>query len=491
MPPRRGGAVTSVRVSIARTAGTAYPVRPPYDPDREYPEYRGDCTDGEANPVYDAVRRSLLLLGFDAPRAGTPDWNPLAGIVRPGDRVLVKPNLVCEAREGRPGEWEQIITHGSVVRAVLDYVLLALGDRGSILIADSPQTDSDFSEIAARTALSVVAARLQERSGIPVSLTDLRTERWLVRKGVCTGSVTLPGDPLGTVRIDLGSGSHFTGAPGTAPFYGAGYDTDETNSHHSGGRHVYEICRSALAADVIVSIPKLKTHKKCGMTGVLKGCVGLTGRKNLLPHYRIGPPSAGGDQYPDGRAGGSVENALVLRAKRRLSSGGSFTRSLAGLLKPLAYRIFGRTATTIRSGNWAGNDTIWRTVLDLAAILRYASPDGLLLDRPARRFFCVVDGVIGGDGNGPLDADPRPAGLIVAGESPVLVDAVSWAVAGRPGDLPPQVREGFTSPWDLAPCGPEGIEVLLEDPVPPRGGLDGVPELTHFRPHFGWIGSSR
>jgi uncharacterized protein (DUF362 family) len=480
--------VTSDRVSVARSDCAVYPENPPFDPDEAYPEYHGDRTGTETNFAYRTVRKSLLLLGLDASRAGTTDWNPLTGVIRKGDTVLIKPNLVCESREGNPEEWEQIVTSGSVVRAVLDYVILALRGSGRILIADSPQSDSDFTSIAERTALPAIAAHLQERSGIPISVTDLRTERWLVRKGVCTGSVALPGDPLGMMLVDLGEASHFVGAPGSAPFYGAGYDIAETNHCHSEGRHVYEICRSALDADVIVSIPKLKTHKKCGMTGNLKGFVGLTGRKNFLPHYRIGSPSSGGDQYPDGRSGATVENAMVIRAKRMLGSGGGLARILAGLLKPLAYRVFGQTGTTIRSGNWYGNDTIWRTVLDLAAILVYASRDGLLLDHPARRFFCVVDGMIGGDGNGPLDADPHPAGLILAGESPVLVDAVSSAVTGLSRALPPPVREAFISPWRLSPCGPEGIEILIDGCDSPLAGLGEVPVLSAFRPHFGWIG---
>ena len=73
-------------------------------------------------------------------------------------------------------------------------------------------------------------------------------------------------------------------------------------------------------------------------------------------------------------------------------------------------------------GSWEGNDTIWRTVLDLNRILFYADRDGRLADRPQRRYLAIVDGIIAGEGEGPLASTPRPAGLLVAGRDPVLVD---------------------------------------------------------------------
>ena len=38
-------------------------------------------------------------------------------------------------------------------------------------------------------------------------------------------------------------------------------------------------------------MPKLKTHKKCGVTISLKNLVGLNTNKNLLPHHSLGTPS--------------------------------------------------------------------------------------------------------------------------------------------------------------------------------------------------------
>ncbi|HEY7954177.1 MAG TPA: hypothetical protein VII38_02755, partial [Polyangia bacterium] len=46
------------------------------------------------NPVYEMVEATLRGLGYDAGRAGTPEWNPLGALITPGDRVLIKPNFV-------------------------------------------------------------------------------------------------------------------------------------------------------------------------------------------------------------------------------------------------------------------------------------------------------------------------------------------------------------------------------------------------------------
>jgi len=474
------------KTAIARTAEASYPCTAPFDPSEPVPEYPWEgCLQIPPNHAYSAVRNALSALGMDAGRYGTPSWNPLGDVVRSGDVVLVKPNLVCEAREGDHDQWEQIVTSASVVRAVLDYVLIALGGRGRIVVADSPQTDSDFDLTVERTGLRETVRELRRRSGVPVELIDLRTERWIVQGGVCSGSEKLPGDPEGVSRIDLGGRSHFAGSPGTSPFYGASYDSDTTNINHSEGRHVYEICGTALAADVIINIPKLKTHKKSGMTGCLKGMVGLAGDKNLLPHYRFGSPSTGGDQYPDGRRGGCLENAVVRGAKRFMLGGGPAARAVVRMLRPLGYGLFGSTREVVRSGNWCGNDTIWRMVLDLAAIITYCDRDGTILDRPARRFFNVADGIVGGEGNGPLDADPVSSGMIVAGESPLVVDAVSAAAMGMNPLSLRLIRGGFDSRWNFAPCPPEEVLTVVE----PGGGVTGlssVPTVFRFERHFGW-----
>ena len=51
-----------------------------------------------------------------------------------------------------------------------------------------------------------------------------------------------------------------------ARFRGADYDPGPTTEHHSGGRNAYLLSETVLSADLIVNLPKLKTHKKTGVT---------------------------------------------------------------------------------------------------------------------------------------------------------------------------------------------------------------------------------
>ena len=217
-----------------------------------------------------------------------------------------------------------------------------------------------------------------------------------------------------------------------SPYYGAYYDTDETNQHHHDGKHEYAISRTPIEADVFINIPKLKTHKKCGMTVNLKSLVGINANKNWLPHYCLGSPGNGGDQFPPASGmKGTLENAIVLAAKKRLLRDSNVMKLLARKLKKVGYKIFGSTEDVVRSGNWHGNDTVWRMSVDLNRILMYGNPDGSMRGTDgAKQFFSVVDGIIGMEGNGPVAGTARPSGVILAGDNPVAVDAVCARLMG-------------------------------------------------------------
>jgi hypothetical protein len=77
-----------------------------------------------------------------------------------------------------------------------------------------------------------------------------------------------------------------------------------------------------------------------------------------------------------------------------------------------------------------GNDTLWRTIIDLNRIIFYVDFNGKLHDKPIRKYFGLVDGVIAGDGNGPLKPTPRKAGLIFAGFNPVAIELAGILAMG-------------------------------------------------------------
>ena len=55
------------------------------------------------------------------------------------------------------------------------------------------------------------------------------------------------------------------------------------------------------------------------------------------------------------------------------------------------------------AGAWYGNDTAWRMTLDLNNIIHYSDKNGIIKkDQQIRKNLVLVDGIIGGEGEGPL-----------------------------------------------------------------------------------------
>ncbi len=470
-----------------------YPAAPPFcpgDPVAEYPF--GDAVDcSQPNPAYHAVRGALRLLDLDAANFDTAGWNPLGEVVRPGDTVVLKPNFVRDFRESSPDHADCVMTHGSVIRAVLDYAFIALEGRGRLIIADAPQNDANFAAIRRIAGLEEIREFYRRQAGFEVEVYDLRPEAARKIDGVIVGHVALPGDPAGYVRVNLGEHSAFCEINHLCHLlYGAEYDTAELQRHQHDDVHEYLISKTVLDADVVISLPKLKTHKKVGLTVNLKNLVGINGNKNWLPHHRQGTPAQGGDEFSENRLKRRIERSTVARFKRLFPLLGPLRPLLAGPIKALGKSIFGDTnRDTIRSGNWHGNDTTWRMVLDLNRILLYADADGALHDRPVRRFFIVVDGIIAGEGNGPLDPTPKNAGVVLAGANPVAVDLACARLMGFDWRKMPVLHRAFDPhKCPLAAFAPGQVELRSNEPAY-DGRIDEIKGAgLRFRPHFGWNG---
>jgi uncharacterized protein (DUF362 family) len=109
--------------------------------------------------------------------------------------------------------------------------------------------------------------------------------------------------------------------------------------------------RTIADADVVISMPKMKTHHWAGVTLSLKNCFGCV----------------------PGRVYGWPKNAL----------------------------------------HWAGLE---QSILDVAGAVR---PD-----------YAIVDGIVGMEGNGPIQGTPIAANVLVFGDDPVATDVVSARVMG-------------------------------------------------------------
>jgi uncharacterized protein (DUF362 family) len=427
-------------LKVAVTSGTqSYPAHAPYDPPEDYPElpFRHRPLDKE-NGVYPMVRESLRLLGMDSARFGQPDWNPLGEIMSPGERVLIKPNFVLHYNVGT-GPLEAVVTHASVLRAIADYVLIALKRRGELIIGDAPQMNCDLPTLFQGNGMQGLATFLAEACqtlGTKFSVKDFREEQTYYKVGIIWKRRALGRATAQTIPVSLGRES-FMEAVNSDLLYGADYDRRQTLQAHQGHRHGYRIASELLSSDVVISVPKLKVHSKVGTTLNLKNMVGINTDKNHLAHYRVGPPSAGGDEFSNPQWYDKLDRRLSDTLLGRSWRWGKYPFVAWRAFRKL-WRYVQRPAKgAFTYGNWHGNDTAWRMALDLNRVVLTADQGGKLASQPVRRYFSFIDGIVGGQGDGPLHPDAYRSGVILAGFNPVAVDWVATSLMGFDPSLIP------------------------------------------------------
>ena len=184
-----------------------------YRSDTLYPEYpfkEGGISEGKNN-VYEMIRNLFWNMGFDKENFGTERWNPLGQYIKEGQTVLIKPNLVldnnCAEKDLKKG-MECLITHPSVVRCVMDYVLIALKGTGKVMIADAPIQDCDFHKLK-RTGGYQVLEEFYKKYGMDdFKIQDLRK---VILKDV-NGSLVQSENiniGIGTQIVNLSTKSYF------------------------------------------------------------------------------------------------------------------------------------------------------------------------------------------------------------------------------------------------------------------------------------------
>jgi uncharacterized protein (DUF362 family) len=362
-------------------------------------------------------------------RAGLADGNPFSPWIQPGMRVLIKPNWVRHAAEGW-SELDALITHASILRPVVEFVGKALANQqgryeGEIVIADAPLQSANFERLLSQSGLPELLAEWRSQ-GLPVRLRDLR--RVIAETDDSTGVVMqsrpAAGDPIGDQVVDLGIQSRLEGLNiGRAQYGVSNYDVNTTSEHHQPGIHRYRIANSLLKSDVVINLPKWKTHVKTGLTGAMKNFIGVNCDKAYLPHFRPGSPREGGDEYPDSRAG--VWLARLRPWIERVMPGGLLRSArrtmMASNQRSASPLVFG--------GAWPGNDTLWRTIHDMVWIAKWLGADGQRRVT-ARPILTILDAVVAGQGDGPLRPEPAAMGCLLFGLDPGRVDLAAAALSG-------------------------------------------------------------
>ncbi len=451
-------------VSVIHDRSLQYPEAGEYfSPDQAFPEYRFAHIAHQPNAVYGAVRQCLADAGLDIENFGKPTWNPLRSYIAPGQKVFVLCNFVRHNFRRDPSATLAKCTHGSVVRAVMDYVLLALGGHGSVGFGNAPIQSADWDRVTQETG----AQRVQEfysgpgKGDVTVQLMDLRQH--IVHR-----------NPLGMVEplyhgndvefcvpVDLGSESlldEFYKSGGHPKFRVLDYDHRRTERCHSQGRHVYLVSKTILESDVVMSIPKLKTHEKVGFSCGIKGCVGAVAHKDSLAHHRFGPPHSGGDEYPDQLSMLRPLSQLHDAVYSREPSPHQKALHLLNTYSRKAVRRFTRSL----SGAWPGNDTCWRMAVDLARIVEYTTDQGRLLPEKQRTHIMVTDGITAGEGDGPLSPRPVSLGYLSFSDNVAAGDYVNCLAMGFDPEKVPMLREAFRlSRYRLAEISHRDIRIQI------------------------------
>jgi len=111
--------------------------------------------------------------------------------------------------------------------------------------------------------------------------------------------------------------------------------------------------------------------------------------------------------------------------------------------------------------HWAG---IGNSILDITAVAR---PD-----------FVIVDGILGMEGNGPIQGSAKPAGVLLFGDDPVAADATACRVMGlRPEKVDYLAKAGTM----LGHIEPTKIQQIGESVESVRTSFSVVKEFEHLK----------
>ena len=406
---------------------------------------------GESSTVSRAIERLASSLEWSLEGKG-----PFGKLIQPGARVVIKPNFVLHYNQGTGG-MEPMITHQSIIKEVARAALQA--EPEEVIVGDAPIQTCDFPALLEETELGLWAADALTTDSRFKGIKDFRRTTSTYVNGVRVAQENvLPEDDF--VLFDLGSDSLLEAiTEDTDDFRVTCYDPRLMAKTHSRGRHRYLVAKDVIQADVVINLPKLKTHKKAGITCALKNLIGINGNKEYLPHHRIGGTNLGGDCYPG--------NSKVKRMLEYASDQQNLTDSAK------VGRAWGIVATQLNrmlhvmgdnlgiEGSWSGNDTIWRTGLDLNRILLYGRVDGSLASSPQRRVVHLADAIVAGQGDGPLAPQPLPLGLLFAGNNAASVDWLGARLLGYDPQLVPIVREAFGDfKWPISTAQPGDIKLF-------------------------------
>jgi uncharacterized protein (DUF362 family) len=408
-------------------------------------------------------------------------------------RVLIKPNWVMhEVEAAHP--ITALVTDARVIVETVRACFESFPSVEHVTVGDCLEQRADWPLLCEQSGLSASIDTLEREFAGRLAFRDLRAIVYQAAGNTLIEDQHAPhGDPAGYREVQLKAESHLEPIAEQADRFSIhDHDTALTRGGHRPGDHRYLVCQSVLDADLVINLPKWKAHSKSGLTGALKNLVGINGDKSYLPHFRRGSPRWGGDEYSDeGRWLYWVQNNLsqLVRgtvAYDLLRPGWTAVKHLNNAMRRRAVSRSLPADFYVVGGSWYGNQTLWRMIFDLNLVLQRVDRDGNLQARVQRETVTIVDGLVAGEGDGPLKATPRPTDMLFAGADPFAIDTVlAWMMGFDPEALPMLAnrREYLGGTWGGFELGQLEVTIdgrnqkLLDSPI-----------NFHFAPAPGWLG---
>jgi uncharacterized protein (DUF362 family) len=388
-----------------------------------------------------------------------------------GKRVLLKPNWVKHSSS--PDDEVCLRTHDHFLLAVLSAIIKQ--KPAQIVIGDAPIQGCQWNKMLSVSFVSQVKV-ISEKYNVPVYIKDFRRVTFDPDNNVLQNERSGLDEFL---IFNLGKESYLEEitVPGKNLFRVSQYNPDRFTESHSPGVHKYCITKELFESDIVFSLPKIKTHQKAGITAALKNIVGLNGDKDFLPHHRIGGTAFGGDSYPGNNYLRYISELFLDNANRKK---GKSSYQIWLKLSSLFWKLSLPKQLHQPSAAWYGNDTTWRMVMDLNKIVFYGRPDGTLADTEQRQFYSLSDGIIGGQGDGPLKPKPLHLGIIMFSNTSSWNDICAATIMGLdPNKIPLLISaKKFERGKD--------VDIFLNGQTVNSGELETLAIATILPP--GWVG---
>jgi len=345
-----------------------------------------------------------------------------------GKKIFLKPNWVKHS--AIPSDEICLRTHDNFVLAFLENILCF--NPSQVTIGDAPIQGCKWDEMIRPSFIAKIGA-LSHKYNISIQIKDLRRLIMNLNSDDMVNNVQSLDD---FIIFDVGKKSYLEPITHNDKnqFRVTHYNPDRFKLSHGPGVHKYCITKELFEADVVISMPKMKTHEKAGITNALKNIVGLNGDKDFLPHHRIGGTDLGGDSYPGKNYFRHFSEICYDQANRNL---GNKSYWVWVRLASLLWKVSSPTKLDRFGAGWHGNQTTWRMVMDLNLIAFYGKSDGTLSSTPVRQLFSLSDGIVGGQKDGPLTPTPLALGLISFTNDSALCDLSIGTLMGMNIDKVP------------------------------------------------------